>query len=90
MVPLPAHAAPLGIAYWNGGLAVGYHGYRAHGHRLVWFPIDAQGRPQDQPKELVFDWEKPDGSPVDLRAGADGALYVSEDHNGTVLRLTTE
>jgi glucose/arabinose dehydrogenase len=90
LVPLPAHAAPLGMAYWNGGLAVGYHGYRNNGHRIVWFPIDADGRPQDRPKELVFDWEKPQGAPVDLKAGADGALYVTEDRNGTVLRLTLE
>ena len=87
---VPAHAAPLGIAYWNGGLTVGYHGYRDHGHRLVWFPIDAEGRPQNQPQELVFDWEKPDGTQVDLKAGADGALYLTEDHNGTVLRLVKE
>jgi len=90
LVPLPAHAAPLGMAYWNGGLVVGYHGYRKHGHRIVWFPVDADGRPQNQPKELVFDWENPDGSPTDLKAGADGALYVTEDHNGTVLRLIAE
>jgi glucose/arabinose dehydrogenase len=90
LVPLPAHAAPLGMTYWNGGLAVGYHGYRKHGHRIVWFPIDAEGRPQNEPKELVFDWENPDGSPTDLKAGVDGALYVTEDHNGTVLRLTVE
>ena len=90
LIALPAHAAPLGIAYWHGGLAVGYHGYRKFGHRLVWFPVDESGRPQDPPKELVFDWENPAGSPVDLKAGTDGALYVSEDHNGTVLRLIAE
>jgi glucose/arabinose dehydrogenase len=89
-VPLPAHAAPLGMAYWDGGLAVGYHGYRAHGHRIVWFPVDAEGRPQDEPKDLVFDWENPAGAPTDVKAGADGALYVTEDHNGTVLRLVKE
>jgi len=42
------------------------------------------------PQELVFDWENPDGSPTDLKAGSDGALYVTEDHNGTVLRLIAE
>jgi glucose/arabinose dehydrogenase len=90
LISLPAHAAPLGMAYWHDGLAVGYHGYRKNGHRIVWFPIDADGRPQNQPKELVFDWETPNGSPTDLKAGGDGALYVTEDHNGTVLRLIAE
>jgi glucose/arabinose dehydrogenase len=87
LVELPAHAAPLGIAYWNGGLAVGFHGYRAHGHSMVWYPIDAEGKPRSGPLDLIFHWENPDGAPVDLRTGPDGALYISEDHNGTVLRL---
>ena len=90
LVPLPAHAAPLGMAYWNGGLVVGYHGYRDTGHRIVRFPIDAEGKPQNEPKELVFDWANPDGAPTDLKAGRDGALYVTEDRNGTVLRLIAE
>jgi glucose/arabinose dehydrogenase len=90
LVALPAHAAPLGLAYWHGGLAAGYHGYRDHGHRLVWFPIDADGRPRDEPKEIVFGWRNPDGAPTDVKAGSDGALYVSEDHNGTVLRVIAE
>lgn len=90
LVPLPAHAAPLGMAYWNGGLAVGYHGYRSSGRRLVWFPIDGEGRPENRPMELVFGWDSPSGTPVDLKAGGDDALYVTEDHNGTVLRLVKE
>jgi glucose/arabinose dehydrogenase len=89
-VPLPAHSAPLGMAYWNGGLVVGYHGYRDSGHRVVWFPIESDGKPRDEPKELVFDWVNPDGAPTDLKVGADGALYVTEDRNGTVLRLVKE
>jgi len=90
LIPLPAHAAPLGMAYWNGGLAVGYHGYRKTGHRIVWFPTDTEGQPQNQPTELVFDWEDPDGAPTDVKAGPDGALYITEDRNGTVLRLVKE
>jgi glucose/arabinose dehydrogenase len=89
-IPLPAHAAPLGMAYWDGGLVLGYHGYRDTGHRIVWFPIDAEGKPQNEPKELVFDWVDPDGAPTDLKVGTDGALYVTEDRNGTVLRVVKE
>jgi glucose/arabinose dehydrogenase len=90
LVPLPAHAAPLGMAYWQNGLVVGYHGYRKSGHRIVWFPIDADGKPQNAPKELVFGWENPDGAPTDLKVGSDDALYVTEDRNGTVLKLVAE
>jgi len=89
-IALPAHAAPLGMAYWDQGLVVGYHGYRDTGHRIVWFPIDADGKPRNEPKELVFGWVDPDGAPTDLKSGSDGALYVTEDRNGTVLRLAKE
>jgi glucose/arabinose dehydrogenase len=90
LVDLPAHAAPLGMAYWRDGLVLGFHGYRSHGHRVVWFPIDATGKPNGPFKELISDWEKPQGAPVDVRPGADGALYIVEDHNGTVLRFIAE
>jgi glucose/arabinose dehydrogenase len=90
LVDLPAHAAPLGMAYWRDGLVLGFHGYRSHGHRVVWFPIDSSGKPNGPFKELIFDWDKPQGAPVDVRPGADGALYITEDHNGTILRLIAE
>jgi glucose/arabinose dehydrogenase len=90
LVELPAHAAPLGMAYWHDGLVLGFHGYRAHGHRVVWFPIDTSGKPNGPFKELISNWEEPQGAPVDVRPGADGALYIAEDHNGTVLRLVAE
>lgn len=87
---LPAHAAPLGLAWWQDGLVVGFHGYRSHGHRVVWFPVDGQGLPNGPFKELISGWEDPDGAPTDLRVGPDGGLYISEDRNGTVLRLIVE
>jgi len=30
------------------------------------------------------------GAPTDVKVGADGAVYVTEDRNGTVLRLSAE
>lgn len=87
---LPAHAAPLGLAWWQDELIVGFHGYRSHGHRLVRFPVDGQGLPNGPLQDLVFGWDSPEGAPVDLRVGPDGGLYISEDRNGTVLRLIRE
>jgi glucose/arabinose dehydrogenase len=97
---LPAHAAPLGMTFHDGalpGLADGrwllvtYHGYRQHGHRLVAFPVDADGLPTGDPVDLISGWEKtvkqPLGSPVDVKVGADGAVYVTDDVNSAVLRL---
>ncbi|MBB6097457.1 glucose/arabinose dehydrogenase [Deinobacterium chartae] len=100
---LPAHAAPLGMAYYTGPraprdlegrLVVAYHGYRPSGHRVVAFAVSPRGVPQGAPLELIGGWEaradRPQGKPVDVRPGPDGALYLTEDGNGTLLRWSTE
>jgi glucose/arabinose dehydrogenase len=75
----------------RGKLIVGYHGYRKAGHRVVAFDVDVQGRPQGDARELVAGWDadegRPMGAPTDVKAGADGAIYITEDRNGTVLRI---
>jgi len=98
---LPAHAAPLGMLLYRGdrlpGLAgkllVGYHGYRATGHRLVAVTLDKDQRPTGTPSDLVTDWDQkegshPQGSPVGLAEMADGSVLVAEDHSGALLRLS--
>lgn len=98
-VLLPAHAAPLGMTYWTGGpqpyrgwLVVGYHGYRKYGHRLVAFPVDAKGVPNGNPADLIKSWVLPGGklgAPVDVKAGPDGRLYVTDDRNGMLVVFGT-
>jgi len=101
---LPGHAAPLGMAYYTGNLfpaayrnnlIIAYHGYRALGHRLAVVPVDAQGMPGGgEPLDIIRKWEKNEGSndplgtPVDVMVAKDGSIYVTEDKNGTVLRLS--
>jgi glucose/arabinose dehydrogenase len=101
---LPAHAAPLGMIYdsgrhldgpFAGALILTYHGYRRYGHRIVAFAVDADGLPAGAPRELVGGWERitgkqPRGTPVGLAFARDGALLITEDINGTVLRLARE
>jgi len=99
---IAAHAAPLGMTYYfgnllpesRGALIVGYHGYRAKGHRIVVFETDRGGLPSGKSSELVAGWDavdgRPMGAPTDLKASADGALYVTEDRNGTVLRIARQ
>jgi glucose/arabinose dehydrogenase len=97
---LPAHVAPLGMAYYFGGmfpdwykgkLLVTYHGYRDFGQKLVAIPTDALGKPVGEPFELIKGWHKkgsqPMGAPVGVSVGADGSIFLVEDKNGTVLRL---
>ncbi len=97
---LPAHAAPLGMAYWYGGpppwtgsLVVAYHGYRQSGHRLVDFAVDGRGVPTSAPQELTGPWTFPGhrlGSPVDVREGPPGKLFITDDRNGLLLELFAE
>jgi glucose/arabinose dehydrogenase len=103
---LPPHAAPLGMAIDNeaklpapftGTLLMAYHGYRQFGHRVLAFKLDANGLPRGNPVELVSGWiakpapnAQPIGSPVDVRIAADGSVFISEDRNGTVLRLARQ
>lgn len=100
---LPGHAAPLGMAFYTGqlfptpyqgNLLVGYHGYRSHGHRLTLVPVDANGIPgAGEPLDIIRGWEKsadgndPQGAPVDVMVAKDGSIYLTEDKNGTVLRV---
>ena len=100
---LPPHAAPLGMLLYRGkGLAgldgrllIAYHGYRAQGHRIVSLALDGQGRPQGQPQDLVAGWDyaegvHPQGAPVALWQMDDGSVLISEDHNGSLLRLAVQ
>jgi len=101
---LPAHAAPLSMAIDNdaklpapftGAMLLTYHGYRKTGHRLVALKLDAKGEPAGQPVDLIDGWEAqagdhPMGTPVVARIAADGSVFISEDRNGTVLRLVKQ
>lgn len=76
---------------YRGALIVGYHGYRAKGHRIVVFETDSSGLPTGKVSELVAGSDAAEGrsmgAPTDLKVGADGAIYVTEERNGTVLRI---
>lgn len=98
---LPAHAAPLGMTFYTGQqfpkeyqnqLIIGFHGYRSTGHRLMLYRFTEQGEPEKaSPQELISQWEQnsshPMGAPTDIKLGADGSIYISEDRNGTIVRL---
>ena len=58
------------------------------------FQIDAFGVPTGENRELVWGWDagdgRPMGAPTDIKVGADGAMYITEDRNGTVLRIAPQ
>jgi glucose/arabinose dehydrogenase len=100
---LPAHGAPLGMTYyegsleaWRDDLLVVLHGYRARGHRVLAFDVDASGLPSADatPREIVTGWDASDtgprGAPVSVTVARDGSVWIVEDNNGTVLRLARD
>lgn len=100
---LPGHSSPLAMRYytgammpasWRNGLLVTLHGGRAYGHRLVLLPTRADGTPSGSLFDIISGWDDrpqapshPRGRPVDVTVARDGSLFVTEDHNGTVLRV---
>ncbi|HEV8389229.1 MAG TPA: glucose dehydrogenase [Dongiaceae bacterium] len=92
LIELPGHAAPLSMAWFDGGLIVAYHGFRTNGHRIVRFALNADGLPEGKSRDLVAGWDGrdtgPQGAPVDLEPLPNGDLLISEDRNGTILLLT--
>lgn len=99
----PAHAAPLqmlavpadaGNAF-AGRLVVAWHGYRAGGHRVVSFALDAAGKPGAMARTWVGGWTaqknvRPLGAPTGLLVDSAGRLLIVEDRNRTLLMLTRE
>jgi len=101
---IPAHSAPLGMAFlqgtklpFRGGLAVALHGSWDRsiktGYKVIFFPWLDSGRPGNA-TDLVSGWlddatQEEWGRPVDVRPSADGrSLLISDDLSGTVYRLS--
>ena len=98
---VPPHSAPLGAAFHSGAafpapyresLFVALHGSRPGlspaGYKLV--RIVFQGDRPAGIEDFATGWRRDDrvwGRPVDIVAGRDGALYVSDDHGGRIVRI---
>ncbi len=98
---LPAHSAPLGLAFYNGerfppeyqgGLFVALHGSalreNAVGYNVLYVPME-NGRP-GAPREFARGWLVGDdswGRPVAPFVSRDGSLYVTDDKAGAIYRI---
>ncbi len=61
--------------------------------KLAWKPY--LGGPGVEPRLITRNWRqvaglRPTGSPVGLAVAPDGAIWVAEDHNGTILRIAAD
>ena len=95
-VPLPAHTAPLGLAFWRGNLHVALHGSWdrsfPEGYKVVRVPF-AGGEPVGAAEDFVVGWQvgrQSWGRPVDVLAMPDGSLLISDDQGGRIYRVTPE
>lgn len=99
---LPPHAAPLSMIYYTGDrlkslkgkLVIGFHGYRAAGHRIVAVPLKADGSPTGATTDVVSGWTpkpgvRPLGMPSALLQLPDGSILVAADQNRALLRIST-
>ncbi len=99
----PAHAAPLQMIAvpataknaFAGQLVVAWHGYRAGGHRIVSYALDAAGKPTGAPRPWLTGWDaargvRPMGTPAGILVDSSGRLLVVEDRNRTLLVLSRE
>jgi glucose/arabinose dehydrogenase len=101
---LPPHSAPLGGVYYNaslmpdlrGKLLLGLHGYFVTGSRVLAYDVDARGIPTTtQPLDLTPNWtlrhgRGPAGAPVALTVARDGSVWIADDRNAAVLRLSVD
>jgi len=101
-VRLPAHSAPLGLAFYGGAqfpeefrgdLFVALHGSWDRsfptGYKVVRVHLE-DGVPVGEAEDFVAGWQigrRWWGRPVDLVVGADGALFVSDDFGDRVFRI---
>lgn len=103
-IDLPAHSAPLGLAFvpqnagwpkeYEGNLLVAYHGSwnrsEPTGYKIRRFVLDGAGNVV-RDEDFVSGWLDERGvlgRPVDLKFGPDGALFVSDDRAGVIYRIT--
>jgi glucose/arabinose dehydrogenase len=101
-IEIQAHSAPLGMAFYTGrqfpeeyrgSLFVAYHGSWNRsvktGYKIVRIPF-RDGKP-GKPEDFATGWVMGDevsGRPVGLQVTPDGSLYVSDDADGAIYRIT--
>lgn len=100
--PLQAHSAPLGIVFYNatlfptqyrGGAFVAFHGswdrVPPTGYKVVYVTFSG-GNPTGY-ADFVSGWlsgGSVSGRPVGLAVASDGELYISDDSNGYIYRVS--
>ena len=103
-IDLPAHSAPLGLAFFPAewpqefrhDLLVAFHGSwnrtEPTGYKVVRYKLDAAGNFIDV-EDFITGWLTPEGAlgrPVDILITDDGVIFISDDKAGVVYRVVYE
>ncbi|MGL4766721.1 MAG: PQQ-dependent sugar dehydrogenase [Formosimonas sp.] len=101
LMQLPAHSAPLGLTRYpdhgeikelRGHYLLALHGYRDTGHQVVKVKIGVDGRPTGKSSPVISGWARTDtqpmGAPVEVRVSPSGKVYITDDRNDVLLRLS--
>jgi glucose/arabinose dehydrogenase len=103
-IDLPAHSAPLGLAFFPGEgwpeefrnqLLVSFHGSWNRsiptGYKIVRYRLDGTGALLGF-EDFITGWLLPDGTvlgrPVDILIRPDGTIFVSDDKAGVIYRIS--
>jgi glucose/arabinose dehydrogenase len=104
VVEMQAHAAPLGLTFYDGNsfpeeyrgdLFIALHGSwnrsTPFGYKVVRLPFE-NGQPAAQVIDFATGWLQADnsasGRPAGVTVGSDGALYASDDKGGFIYRIS--
>lgn len=95
-IDIPAHSAPLGLAFWGGDLLVAYHGSWNRsvptGYKIVRYRFDEQGNYLGE-EDFISGWLQQNsalGRPVDILIQPDGKIYISDDKAGVIYLVRYE
>ncbi|TDJ46140.1 MAG: sorbosone dehydrogenase family protein [Gammaproteobacteria bacterium] len=104
VLELPAHVAPLGLAFYHGDMFPdAYHGQifiaehgswnrsEKIGYRVSLVQLDKTGQRVSSYEPFIEGWLRDDevsGRPVDVLVAPDGSLLVSDDKEGRIFRVT--
>jgi len=102
-VEMQAHSAPLGLDFYSGSafpadyqgdLYVAFHGSWNRsiptGYKVVRISF-VDGRPSGEAEDFIVGWQTASGvwgRPVDVLTAPDGSLFISDDKNGWIYRVT--
>jgi glucose/arabinose dehydrogenase len=86
-------------AEYRGNLFVAFHGSwnrsTPTGYKVVRIRVNQQGAIEGQPEDFITGWREANapkgrwmGRPAGIAVGSDGTMYITDDYNGAIYKVT--